>query len=69
MKIIILLLTALWFPAAFCLYFMQAHVDWVLIILGTQVIKKKRSVRPVFPDHLSVSYDYGGTEPISIAAM
>ena len=52
-----------------CLYFMQAHVDWVLIILGTQVIKKKRSVRPVFPDHLSVSYDYGGTEPISIAAM
>ena len=44
-------------------------MDWVLIILGTQVIKKKRSVRPVFPDHLSVSYDYGGTEPISIAAM
>ena len=38
---------------------MQARVDWVLIICGTQVIKKKRPVRPVFPDYLSVSYDYG----------
>ena len=37
---------------------MQACVDWVLIIFGTQVIKKKRPVRPVFPDYLSVSYDY-----------
>ena len=37
---------------------MQAGVDWVLIIFGTQVIKKKRPVRPVFPDYLSVSYDY-----------
>ena len=37
---------------------MQARVDWVLIIFGTQVIKKKRPVRPVFPDYLSVSYDY-----------
>ena len=33
-------------------------MDWVLIIFGTQVIKKKRSVRPVFLDYLSVSYDY-----------
>ena len=38
---------------------MQACVDWVLKIFGTQVIKKKRPVRPVFPDYLSVSYDYG----------
>ena len=30
---------------------MQACVDWVLIIFGTQVIKKKRPVRPVFPDY------------------
>ena len=37
---------------------MQAAVDWILIIFGTQVIKKKRPVRPVFPDYLSVSYDY-----------
>ena len=37
---------------------MQARVDWVLIIFGTQVIKKKRPVRSVFPDYLSVSYDY-----------
>ena len=37
---------------------MQARVDWVLIIFGTQVIKKKRPVWPVFPDYLSVSYDY-----------
>ena len=54
-------LNCLWFLAAFCLYFMQARVDWVLIIFGTQVIKKKRPVRPVFPDYLSVSYDYGFT--------
>ena len=40
---------------------MQARVDWVLIIFGTQVIKKKRPVRPVFPDYLSVSYDYDNT--------
>ena len=35
-------------------------MDWVLIILGTQVIKKKKPVRPMFPDYLSVSYDYDG---------
>ena len=40
------------------MYFMQARVDWVLIILGTQVIKKKRLGRSVFPNYLSVSYDY-----------
>ena len=47
-------------PRTFCWYFMQARVDWVLIIFGTQVIKKKRLVRgfPVFPGYLSVSYDY-----------
>ena len=38
---------------------MQAQVDWALIISGTQVIKKKRPVRPMFPDYLSDSYDYG----------
>ena len=42
---------------------MQACLDWVLIIFGTQVIKKKRPVRPAFPDYLSVSYDYGNTNP------
>ena len=41
---------------------MQACMDWVLIIFGTQVLKKKRLVRPVFPDYLSVSYDYGFNE-------
>ena len=45
--------------ALFCLYFMQAYVDWVLLIFGTQVMKKNRPVRSVFPDYLSVSYDYG----------
>ena len=58
-KIILLLLTVLWFFAAFSFYFMQARVDWILINFGTQVIKKKRPIRPVFPDYLSVSYDYG----------
>ena len=48
-----------WFLALFCLYFVQARVDWVLLIFGTQVLKKKRPVRPVFLDYLSVSYDYG----------
>ena len=41
---------------------MQTCVDWVLITFGTQVIHKKRLVRPVFPDYLSVSYDYGSTD-------
>ena len=41
---------------------MQACVDWVLIIFGTQVIKKKRPARPVFPDCFSVSYDYGSSD-------
>ena len=36
---------------------MQTRVEWVLIIFGTQVLKKKRPVRPVFPSYLSVSYD------------
>ena len=58
-EVILLLSTVLWFLALVCLYLMQACVDWVLIIFGTQVIKKKRSVRPVFPDYLCVSYDYG----------
>ena len=41
---------------------MQACVDWVLINFGTQVKKKKRPVRLVFPDNLSVSYDYVNTD-------
>ena len=39
---------------------MQALVDWVPIMFGTQVIKEKWPVRPVFPDYLSGSYDYDG---------
>ena len=57
-EVILLLSTVLWFLALVCLYLMQARVDWVLIIFGTQVIKKKLPVRPVLPDYLSVSYDY-----------
>ena len=45
------------------LYLMQARVDWVLLIFGTQAKKKKRPVRAVFPGYLSVSYDYSETEP------
>ena len=40
---------------------MQARVDWVLIIFETQFIKKKRPVRFVFPDYLSVFYAYDYT--------
>ena len=49
----------IWFLALFCLYFMHYRVDWVLIIFGTQAIKKTRAALPIFPDYLSVSYDYG----------
>ena len=43
-----------------CLFIFDAgSLEWVLIIFGTQVIKKKRTVRPVFLDYLSVSYGYG----------
>ena len=58
-EVILLLSTVLWFPALVCLYLMQARIDWVLIIFGTQVIKKKRLVWPVFPDYLCISCDYG----------
>ena len=34
----------------------------VLFTFGTQVMKKKRTVPPVFPDYLSVSYDYDFTD-------
>ena len=52
----------MWFLALLCVYFMQARVDWVLMIFGTQVIKKKRPVLSGFLDYLSVSYDYAWTE-------
>ena len=48
---------------------MQARVDWVLIVFGTQAIKKPRPVRPVFPDYLSVSYDYVITNKISSESL
>ena len=53
-----LTLNCLNFPHCLHLHFMQACVYWVLIIFGTQVIKKKRPVRPVFLNYLSISYDY-----------
>ena len=38
---------------------MHACVDQVLRIFGTQVTRKKtRLVRDVFPEYISVSYDY-----------
>ena len=49
---------------SFLLCSMQACVDWVLIIFGTQFIKKKRLVQTVFLDYLSVSYDYGAMQNI-----
>ena len=45
-------------PHSLYLYFMQGCVDWVLIIFGTQVIKKKRSVWLVFPNYLSIFYGH-----------
>ena len=36
---------------------MQVRVDWVLIIFGTQIIRKKWRVRSVFPYYLSYDYD------------
>ena len=63
-EVILLLSTVLRFLALVCLYLMQGRVDWVLIIFGTQVINKKRPVRPVFPDYLSVSYVYVWTQNV-----
>ena len=37
----------------------QACMDWVQVIFGTSVIKKKQTVWPVFSDYLSGFYDYG----------
>ena len=37
---------------------MPARLDWVLILFGTQVIKKNQPVQPMFPDYVSLSYDY-----------
>ena len=37
--------------------FHAGSFDWVLIIFGTQVIRKKRPVRPFVPDYLFVSYE------------
>ena len=48
-------------PALFCLYFVQARVNWVLRIFGSQVTMTNRPVRSTFPDYLSVSYDYEKT--------
>ena len=48
---------------------MQASVDWVLIIFGTQVIKIKRPVRLVFPDYLSVSFDYELTKNLKLVKL
>ena len=42
---------------------MQARVDWVLILFGTQITVQKRPVRPVF---LSISYDYGENKSAAI---
>ena len=46
---------------------MLARVDKVLIIFGTQFIKKKKPDRSLFPDYLSVSYDYDPTFACVIA--
>ena len=61
-KIIILLQNVSYFIALSCLYFKQVRVDWVLIIFGTQIIKKKQPVWPVFPDYLSVFCEYEETK-------
>ena len=43
---------------------MQARIDWVLIVFGTQVIKRKRPARAFFLDYFSVSYDYVLTDTV-----
>ena len=51
----------MWFPAAFCLYFMQARMDWVLIILGTQDYHCCSYYLWYKLEYLSVSYYYDWT--------
>ena len=38
---------------------MHGREEWVLLLLGSQDKPKEWSVRPVFSDYLSNSYDYG----------
>ena len=45
-------------PRIFLFIFHAGGKDWILIIFGTQVIKKKHPARSVFPDYLSISYDW-----------
>ena len=47
---------------------MQARIDWVLIICGTQVIKKTRSVQPMFLDYLSISYYYDHIDGVAMGS-
>ena len=42
---------------------------YVLIIFGAQVIKKKRPIRSMFLDYLSVSYDYDVTNNVFIVSF
>ena len=49
--------TVLWFPALFCLYFMQVFIDWGPIIFRTQVIKKTSWFGPCFQTMISYDYD------------
>ena len=52
-------------PHRFLFVFHAGSRGLGLVILGTQVIKKKRPLWPVFPNYLSVSYDYDVTWLIS----
>ena len=40
---------------------MHGVEEWVLVYLGSQHKRIEQPVRPVFPDYLSVPYDYDGT--------
>ena len=43
---------------SFVCILMDGREEWVLVQLGSQHKRVERSVRPVFPDFLSVSCDY-----------
>ena len=53
-------------PRTFLLIFHAGSRRLGLIIFGTQVIKKTRPFSPVFPDYLSVSYDYDKANHLKI---
>ena len=58
-------MTILTFRYIQCLHLMYAEVAWALVSSGAQVQPQIILSPDYLPDYLSVSYDYGSTNPIT----